>query len=125
MFPFRRNRNGKTPGITLPSASQQEVVIQKAYANAGIEFGDTDYIECHGTGTPVGDPIEVEAVSRCLAHADRGTESLLIGSSKPNFGHSEAASGLTSVIKVALALDRGLIPPTRGVDVVNPKCEFD
>ena len=60
------NANGKTNGITLPSADGQEAVIRKAYAKAGLEhvYNETAYVECHGTGTPVGDPIEVEAVSR-------------------------------------------------------------
>ena len=72
--------NGKTPGISLPSADGQEAVIRKAYAKAGLtDFSMTDYVECHGTGTPVGDPIEVEAISRVFKrNADQGP--LLIGS---------------------------------------------
>lgn len=74
------NSNGKTLGITLASAQGQEAVIRKAYRKAGLSesMGETDYIECHGTGTPVGDPIEVEAVSRVFA--EHRQERLLIGS---------------------------------------------
>lgn len=58
------SRNGKTPGITQPGVNGQEAVIRKTYKKAGLNFSDTSYVECHGTGTPVGDPIEVEALSR-------------------------------------------------------------
>lgn len=70
-------RNGKTSGITQPSADLQEAVIRKAYSNAKLGFADTDYVECHGTGTPVGDPIEVDAISRCFS---REGAPLMIGS---------------------------------------------
>ncbi|KAJ2989155.1 hypothetical protein NUW58_g3615 [Xylaria curta] len=122
------NANGKTPGITQPSADLQEAVIRKAYSKAGLRFHDSDYIECHGTGTPVGDPIEVDALGRCFNSPER-TDPLLIGSrptkSKPGLGHSEAASGLTALIKVALALEHGLIPPTYGVKTLNPNLHLD
>jgi acyl transferase domain-containing protein len=116
-----RRSNGRTPGITLPDAKMQEAVIRKAYQNAGLSFADTDYVECHGTGTPVGDPIEVDGIAACFAN--RAGEPLRIGSVKTNMGHGEAASGLTSVIKVALAFEHGVIPPTYGVKEVNPKCK--
>lgn len=116
-----RRSNGRTPGITLPDAKMQEAVIRKAYQNAGLSFNDTDYVECHGTGTPVGDPIEIDGIAACFAN--RAGEPLRIGSVKTNMGHGEAASGLTSVIKVALAFEHGVIPPTYGVKEVNPKCE--
>lgn len=70
--------NGKTPGITLPDAKMQAAVIKKAYQNAGLSFSDTDYVECHGTGTPVGDPIEVDGIAACFA--GREGEPLRIGS---------------------------------------------
>lgn len=69
--------NGKTLGITQPSVDLQEAVIRKAYAAAGLAFNDTDYVECHGTGTPVGDPIEIEAVLRCFS--DSRDSPLFIG----------------------------------------------
>ncbi|KAI1423523.1 putative polyketide synthase [Xylaria sp. FL1777] len=117
------NSNGKTPGITLPSATMQEAVVRRAYQLAGLDFDDTDYIECHGTGTAVGDPIEVDALASCFT-ARRG-EALKIGSVKTNLGHSEAASGLTSILKVALAFKHGLIPPTYGVKNLNPKLKLE
>lgn len=77
------NSNGKTPGITLPSSKLQEAVIRKAYANAGLQFADTDYVECHGTGTAVGDPIEVEGIGRCFG--GRSGDPLMIGAVSSNF----------------------------------------
>ncbi|KAL2867458.1 type I polyketide synthase [Aspergillus lucknowensis] len=116
------NANGKTNGITLPSSDGQEAVIRKAYAKAGLEyrFNETDYVECHGTGTAVGDPIELEAVSRVFTK--RSVQNpLYVGSVKTNLGHSEAASGFSSMFKVAMALEKGVIPPTIGVKNINPK----
>ena len=71
--------NGHTPGITLPSAEYQEAVIRKAYSLTGIDFSDTDYVECHGTGTAVGDVVEVEALAHCFPSLGQ-TQPLMIGS---------------------------------------------
>ncbi|KAK8044419.1 hypothetical protein PG993_004443 [Apiospora rasikravindrae] len=117
-------RSGKTPGISLPSGKMQEVVMRKAYNDANIEFADTDYVECHGTGTPVGDPIEVEAIHRCFARSEKGAP-LLIGSVKTNVGHSEGASGLTSIIKVVECFENGMIAPAYGVTKINPKLALE
>jgi acyl transferase domain-containing protein len=87
------NANGRTGGITRPSAAGQEAVIRKAYENTGnLKFSDTTYFEMHGTGTPVGDPIEVSAVGRCFASTAETDQSLLVGSVKTNLGHTEGAS---------------------------------
>ncbi|KFA45451.1 hypothetical protein S40293_10148 [Stachybotrys chartarum IBT 40293] len=117
------NSNGRTPGITQPSSRYQEAVIQKAYSAAGLRFCDTDYVECHGTGTAVGDPIEVEAIARCFTPRDGSP--LLIGAVKTNLGHSEAASGLSAIIKVVLAFEKGVIPPTYGIEKLNPKLRVE
>ncbi|KAI1174368.1 putative polyketide synthase [Nemania sp. FL0916] len=117
------NANGKTSGIAQPSATFQEAVIRKAYADARLRFDDTDYVECHGTGTAVGDPTEVDALASCFL--PREDIPLKIGSVKTNFGHSEAASGLTSIIKVALAFETGLIAPTAGITKINPKLKLE
>lgn len=81
----------------------------------------TSYIECHGTGTPVGDPIEVEALSRVFSKGRSSNDPLLIGSVKTNLGHSEAASGISGLIKVVLALENNRIPASVGVKTLNPK----
>jgi len=122
------NSNDRTLGITLPSSTGQEAVIAKAYSVAGLSGDATDYEECHGTGTPVGDPIEVDSVSRFYGKASQSyarTGPLSIGSVTSNLGHSEAASGITSVIKTALALENRAIPATIGVHQLNPKIRWD
>ncbi|CAG8910253.1 unnamed protein product [Penicillium egyptiacum] len=118
------NANGRTAGITLPSSIGQEEVIRKAYHKAGLSPDNTAYVECHGTGTAVGDPIEVEAVSRAFKRS-LGSAPTLIGSVKTNLGHSEAASGISSIIKGTLALEHGFIPATIGVERLNPKIKSD
>jgi acyl transferase domain-containing protein len=117
------NASGRTAGISLPSGEQQEKVIRKAYKNAGLDFAGTDYVECHGTGTPVGDPIEVNAVGKTFDPQDRPSP-LLIGSVKTNVGHSEGSSGLTSILKVVKSFENGLIAPSRGVVRLNPKLKL-
>jgi acyl transferase domain-containing protein len=117
------DRNGKTAGISLPSADGQEAVIRKAMAKAGVVPDDITYIECHGTGTKVGDAIEVDALSRVFARTPESP--LLIGSVKTNVGHSEAASGISSVSKTTMALERGQIAPTHGLKTINPKLKVE
>ncbi|KAJ6260172.1 hypothetical protein Dda_4395 [Drechslerella dactyloides] len=112
------NSNGKTQGIALPSTEHQERVIRKAYAKAGLDTNETTYVECHGTGTPVGDPIEVDA----LHQAFKGSNApLRIGSVKTNIGHGGAASAISGLIKVTLALEHKFIPPSVGVTEIHPK----
>lgn len=104
------NSDGKTAGITVPSSAAHEALIRHTYKIAGISgegIARTGFFECHGTGTPVGDPIEVEAIARVFG--DLG--GVYIGSVKPNLGHGEGASGLTAVLKAVLALEHRTIPP--------------
>ena len=114
--------NGRTSGISLPSADGQEIVIRKAMGRAGVDQNSISYIECHGTGTKVGDAIEIEALSRVFKRTPE--DPLFIGAVKSNVGHSEAASGISSVIKTTLALERAQIPPTHGLKNINPKLEI-
>ncbi|KAL8780233.1 MAG: hypothetical protein Q9213_006555 [Squamulea squamosa] len=120
------NSNGRTGGITRPSARGQEVVIREAYQNAGgLSFSDTSYFECHGTGTYVGDPIEVAAVGRVFAPERSAKDPLLVGSVKSNVGHGEGASALASIMKVVLSLENGAIPPVFNLETLNPSIDFD
>jgi acyl transferase domain-containing protein/SAM-dependent methyltransferase len=117
------NSDGRTPGISYPSTESHEAMIRKAYASAGItDFSRTTFVECHGTGTPTGDPIEANAVARVFGGSERG---VYIGSVKPNLGHSEGASGLTSLIKVVLALENRIIPPQIRFSSPNPNIPFE
>ncbi|USP74624.1 uncharacterized protein yc1106_01898 [Curvularia clavata] len=116
------NADGKTQGMSLPSSSSQEQMMRKAYRSAGIAETDisrTAFVECHGTGTPTGDPIETKAVGNVF-----GNGGVYIGSVKPNVGHSEGASGITSVIKAVLALENRLIPPNIKFETPNPSIPF-
>ncbi|KGO64075.1 Acyl transferase/acyl hydrolase/lysophospholipase [Penicillium italicum] len=119
------NANGKTGGISHPSPDGQEAVIRQAYkASGGLNPDLTGYVECHGTGTPVGDPIEVSAVGRVFSPG-RKDEPLLIGSIKPNLGHSEAASAMSQIMKAVLAMEHGEIPATIGIENFNPSIDFE
>ena len=110
------NNDGRTSHISAPSVEGQEQLIRKTYAKARIEDVDrTGFFECHGTGTVAGDTTETAAVARVFR---RG---MYLGSIKPNFGHSEGASGITSLIKVALALEKKIIPPNVHFCTPNPK----
>lgn len=120
------NSNGRTGGITRPSARGQEAVIREAYRNAGdLPFSDTSYFECHGTGTYVGDPIEVAAVGRVFAPERSAEDPLLVGSVKSNVGHGEGASALASVMKVVLSLENRAIPPVFNLETRNPNIDFE
>ncbi|KAI1124384.1 putative polyketide synthase [Nemania abortiva] len=119
------NANGKTGGISHPDADGQEAVIRQAYKAAGnLPLSSTGYFECHGTGTPVGDPIEVSALGRVFASV-RQDDPMLIGSIKPNLGHSEPASALAQIMKAVLAMDHRMIPATIGIKTFNPAIDFE
>ncbi|KAI1328458.1 acyl transferase domain-containing protein [Xylariaceae sp. FL0255] len=114
------NHDGKTQGISKPSSEAQEALIRHTYRAASIsDFGETAMVECHGTGTPTGDPIETKAVSNVF-----GQTGVFIGSVKPNVGHSEGASGLTSLLKMVMALEHRTIPPNIKFMTPNPNIPF-
>ncbi|KAH8198332.1 hypothetical protein TruAng_007487 [Truncatella angustata] len=119
------NANGRTGGITHPSPEGQEACIRRAYERAGgLDMSLTGYFECHGTGTPVGDPIEVSAIGQVFAGSRSSSNPLLIGSIKSNMGHSEPSSGIAGVMKAVLAIERGIIPPTIGIETLNPNVDL-
>ncbi|KAL3485020.1 hypothetical protein BJX62DRAFT_243351 [Aspergillus germanicus] len=118
------NANGRTGGITHPSQQGQEAVIRQAYASANLPLSETTYFECHGTGTPVGDPIEVAAIGSVFAEYHSPGDPLLIGSIKTNLGHTESGSAIAGIMKVVLALEKGVIPPSIGVRELNPRIDF-
>ena len=117
------NQDGASTGLTVPNGKAQEEVIRAALLRAGVLPSQVDYVEAHGTGTPVGDPIELEAVAAAYCKNRPAERPLLIGSVKTNFGHLESAAGVAGVMKVLLAMNRGVIPkhlnfsnPTPAVD---------
>ncbi|WP_051871528.1 hybrid non-ribosomal peptide synthetase/type I polyketide synthase [Streptomyces sclerotialus] len=118
------NQDGRASGITVPNAKAQRDVVRAALDAAGLAAADIDYVETHGTGTPLGDPIEVNALADVLCPPDRSTP-LLVGSVKTNLGHLEPAAGVTGLIKVVLGLNHDLIPPHRGLSEINPEIDLD
>jgi acyl transferase domain-containing protein/NADP-dependent 3-hydroxy acid dehydrogenase YdfG len=120
------NADGKTPSITQPSSVAQAELINQTYEDAGLDQSETGYCECHGTGTPVGDPLELTAIAQTLGAARRaaGKSPLHIGSIKPTVGHTEGCAGLAGVFKSILLLEKGMLVPTYGVERVNPKLKL-
>ncbi len=116
------NQDGASGGLTIPSGPSQENVIKKALQNAEIDPKNIDYIEAHGTGTPLGDPIEVNAIGSVFANRE---SNLKIGSVKTNIGHLEAVSGLASLIKVVLSLQNELIPASLHFQKPNQNIAWD
>lgn len=116
------NHDGRSNGLTSPSGAAQREVITRALERSGLDADALDYVEAQGAGTPIADAVELHALASVLATGTRETK-LRIGSAKTNVGHLEAASGMVSLIKVALALHRELIPRqlhfTRAPDAVR------
>jgi acyl transferase domain-containing protein len=115
------NQDGRTNGITVPSGDSQRAVTAAALGVAGLEAKDVDYIEAHGTGTPVGDPIEANALGAMYATS----RPCMVGSVKTNIGHLEAAAGVAGLIKAALCLKHRQIPPHLNLRTPNPAIPFD
>ncbi|MCP4663311.1 MAG: amino acid adenylation domain-containing protein, partial [bacterium] len=111
-------------GFTAPSVEGQVAVVTDALARAGVEPETIDYVECHGTGTALGDPIEATALNQVF-RGDRPRRSCAIGSVKSNFGHLDAAAGVAGLIKAALAVEHGRIPPSLNFREPNPEIDFD
>jgi acyl transferase domain-containing protein/SAM-dependent methyltransferase len=119
------NQDGRSGGLTAPNGPAQEAVIRSALASAGVAPHEISYLEAHGTGTSLGDPIEVRAAGAVLCH-DRPKEyPLAIGSIKTNIGHLEAAAGVAGLLKVVLALQKKEIPPHLHLKKKSPYIDWD
>ena len=112
------NQDGRSNGLTAPNGLAQQSVIRQALANAKITPAEISYIESHGTGTSLGDPIEVNSLKAVLGQA--GDESCYLGSLKTNIGHLEAAAGIAGLIKTVLCLQHQAIPPNLHFKQLNP-----
>ncbi|MDT0266525.1 amino acid adenylation domain-containing protein [Streptomyces sp. DSM 44915] len=117
------NQDGHTSGITVPSADAQVRLVEQVCARAGITPGDLQYVEAHSTSTAVGDPIEAAALGRALAVGRAPGDVPYVGSVKANIGHTESAAGVAGLIKTALALRHGVIPPQINLRRLNPEIE--
>lgn len=116
------NHNGHTNGLTAPSPRAQRDLARRALDDAGADPRDVVYIEAHGTGTRLGDPIEMEALREVYGAGDTRCA---IGSVKTNFGHQEAASGITGLLKALLVLEHGQVPPHLHLRALNPEITLD
>lgn len=119
------NQDGKSNGLTAPNGPSQENVIRKALNNAGIKSSEVSYIETHGTGTPLGDPIEVNSIVKVISKDSSNDYPCYIGSVKTNIGHLEAAAGIAGVIKTSLALYNKKIPKHLNFISLNPEIHID
>ncbi len=119
------NQDGHSNGLTAPNPAAQEEVLGTAYADAGIDPATVSYVECHGTGTFLGDPIEARSVGTVLGRAPGRSADCVIGSVKGNVGHLEAAAGLTGLAKAALAVHHGVIPASLHYSEPNPGIDFE
>lgn len=105
------NQDGRTQGLSMPNGEAQVELIRSVYDSAGLDVRDTGYVETHGTGTKVGDPIEAAALHTVFGEGRSTKEPLYIGSIKSNIGHAEGSSGILAIIKTALMLEKGFILP--------------
>ncbi|MGH8571114.1 MAG: type I polyketide synthase, partial [Gammaproteobacteria bacterium] len=119
------NHNGPGSGLTVPSGPAQQALLRQALEAARIAPSAVDYLETHGTGTSLGDPIEVRSLAAALNQERAAGDPLLIGSVKTNIGHLEAAAGIAGLIKVVLALKHGTIPASLHFQTPNPNIRWD
>jgi acyl transferase domain-containing protein/SAM-dependent methyltransferase len=117
------NQDGRTNGLTAPNGPSQEAVVRAALADAGVAPGEVGFVETHGTGTSLGDPIEARALAN--VYCEQRSAPLLLGSVKTNLGHLESAAGVAGLVKAALALRRGTIPPHLHFETPSPHIPWD
>ncbi|BAU65096.1 Beta-ketoacyl synthase [Stanieria sp. NIES-3757] len=114
------NQDGRSNGLTAPNGLAQQAVIRQALKDAGVQAGEISYIEAHGTGTKLGDPIEVNSLKNVLMQGRKENETCYLGSVKTNIGHLEAAAGIAGLIKTVLCLQNQVIPANLHFNKLNP-----
>uniref|UniRef100_UPI0029584CF2 type I polyketide synthase n=1 Tax=Nocardiopsis deserti TaxID=2605988 RepID=UPI0029584CF2 len=119
------NNDGSTDGLTVPSPSAQEDALRTAYERADVNPGDVQYVELHGTGTRVGDPIEAAALGAAVSSERDADDPLVVGSVKTNVGHLEGAAGIVGLLKAALSIHHRAIPASLNFETPNPDIPFD
>jgi len=113
------NQDGRTSGITQPDSGAQARLIRETYLRAGLSMAHTRFFEAHGTGTRVGDPIEITAIAECFRPHRQESDPLYVGSVKTNIGHLEGASGVAGLLKAILVVESGIIPPNANYESLN------
>jgi acyl transferase domain-containing protein/surfactin synthase thioesterase subunit len=119
------NQDGRSNGFTAPNGASQENLIKRALNNAGLKPDDIDYLETHGTGTILGDPIELEAIRNVFAESKTRTTPLYVGAVKTNVGHTEAAAGISGIIKATAALQEKKIYKHLHLETLNPFFDWE
>lgn len=119
------NQDGKSSGLTAPNGPSQEAVLRAALSDAQLQPEDLQYIEAHGTGTALGDPIEAGALGRVFAERSHEVDPLWVGSVKSNIGHLESAAGIAGLMKLVLALQHREIPATLHLEKPSRRIEWD
>jgi acyl transferase domain-containing protein len=119
------NNDGGGAGLVVPSAEAQEELLRQAYRSAGVAADEVQYVELHGTGTPVGDPVEAAALGAALGRGRPAQAPLLVGSAKTNIGHLEAAAGMAGLLKVVLSIAHRQLPPSLHFSAPNPRIPLD
>lgn len=116
--------DGRDRGLTAPNGAGQARALDRAYAKAGVDPKTLGYVEAHGTGTAVGDVVEVNALAKFLRSSGMDPSSCVVGSVKSMIGHTKCAAGLAGLINASLALHHRVLPPTIGVERLNPKADL-
>ncbi|MEK8169001.1 polyketide synthase [Streptomyces sp. M19] len=119
------NNDGAADGLTVPDAGAQREVVALAHRAAGVTPSDIRYVELHGTGTKVGDPVEAAALGAAIGTARPAGSPLLVGSAKTNVGHLEGAAGIVGLLKTVLAVRHGEIPASLNFESPNPEIPLD
>ena len=118
-------QDGQSSGMTFPNGSAQRKLITKTLQQANLNASQINYIEAHGTGTPTGDPVEVEQLVNVYGDISAGADLCNVGSVKANIGHLESAAGIAGLIKVVLMLNRHRIPPQLHISKLNPRIHLE
>jgi amino acid adenylation domain-containing protein len=119
------NQDGQTSTLTVPSLDAQVAMLREVCGRAGVNPAQVPYVEAHGTGTAVGDPIEAQAIGAVFGSPRAAGERCLIGSIKTNIGHLEPAAGIAGLIKAALCVEHGKIPPSLHFTAANPNIDME